>query len=106
MTQDPDQHSLGSASLLVCPLTCGAPFAPPRRRPLAAEEQERLETWCGELLRDVPVDIVEWRGDDTRRPQHAVVVSFPAGGRPPVVIYVKVEDLRKDHLARALEYPH
>lgn len=88
---------------LVCPLTWGAPFLPPWRRALTARARDRLETWCAELLPGVDVDVVEWVGADTRVPQHAVVVSFAAEDGPPAVIYVKAVDLRKDHLARALE---
>ena len=87
-----------------CPLTSSPPFAPPWTRALTEQARERIEAWCGELRAGGGrgVHIVEWVGPDTRVPQHAVVLSFPADDEPPAVIYVKVEDLQKHHLEAAL----
>lgn len=89
-------------NLLPCPLPFGCPFFPPWRRPLTADARHRFLAWCDEILPGVAVAIVEWVGADTRQPLHAVVVAFPESDRPPVVLYLKVEDIRRHHLVQAL----
>jgi hypothetical protein len=86
-----------------CPLPFACPFLPPWRRSLGPDSRHRFIAWCDESLPGVAVEIVEWVGADTRQPLHAVVVAFPGSDRPPVVLYLKVEDIRRHHLVRALE---
>jgi hypothetical protein len=62
--------------------------------------------WCAGLLPEVAVDFVEWVGADPRQPIHALVVSFPSSHRPPVTLYMKVEDVERNHLAQALGTKH
>ncbi len=88
---------------LCCPLPSAPPFMPPWRRPLTADARHRLVAWCEELLPGVTVDIVEWAGADTRQPLHAVVVAFPESCRPPVVLYLKAEDVGRRRLVQALD---
>lgn len=87
---------------ITCPLSFAPPFMPPWRRELPAHARRRLMAWCEELLPGAAADVVEWVGADPRQPIHAIVVSFPRSRRPPVVLYRKVDDVERHHLARAL----
>lgn len=90
-------------TLTTCPLSFSPPFVCPWRRALHPDDRHRLEVWCAALLPEVTIDVVEWVGADPRHPIHAVVVSFPSSHRPPITLYMKVEDVERRHLAEALE---
>lgn len=85
-----------------CPISYTPPFGPPFRRELHGVIGRRLVGWCEALLPNETVEIVEWVGTDPQQPLHAVVVSFPLHQRPPVVLYMKVEDVRCHHLHQVL----
>ena len=87
--------------VLPTPIHCGAPFMPPWKRPLSATSKHRLMTWCDELIPGVTVEIDHWVGADSRQPLHAVGVSFPKDVKPPIVVYRKVENMRKCDLFEA-----
>ena len=84
-----------------CPLLYDLPFTPPRQRAMPPEAKHRLEAWCEELFPGTPVDIAEWVGTDCRRAVHAVAVAFKRDDRPQLELFLKSEDVRRHHLARA-----
>lgn len=85
-----------------CPISSAPPFTRPWRRATPPRLRRRLLAWCGEILPGGSVGLTEWAGADPRHPLHAVVLSFPEGSRPQVVLYRKAEDIDRPCLAEAL----
>ncbi len=85
------------------PIPFTAPFVSPCQRPLEEGIKHRLLAWCDELASGVEVDIEEWVGADPRHPLHALVVSFRGNGRSPVVLHMKVDEVRRSDLVQAYE---
>ena len=97
-----DAVSLRGTTFALCPLASAPPFASPWRREVKQEAKGRLTVWFSELMPSVSVTLVEWVGADPRQPIHALVATFTNGYEKQVVIYSRVDDIKRYHVVRAL----